>query len=129
MRFNKVSFEELAQWRHIWRDADNMETPCVRYSSPIYLIWDDEEEEPILVMGIYRESSFQRDGFLWITVGRRIHPLHWKGLKKLLAMLREYEPNLYAIIDDTDPKNGAFARVSGMVPVEGTEKGRLYRWV
>lgn len=129
MRFERVRPEEVQFWSSIWRAGAKVDYPCVRDSEVIYLVKLDDNEEPILACGIYREIALQRDGFLWITVGRNFHPLHWIGVKKLLAMLRRIDKHLFAIIDDTDPKNGALARAAGMTAMEGPINARLYRWV
>ena len=126
MRFKKVN--SIEPWDEVWTRRVDYKVNCVAEAFVQYIVLPDNSDEPLFALGLYHPSTLDNSSFIWFVPGRGFRPIHWRGAKKLLALLRSLVPNLVAYVDETDPKAKTLVRGIGMEPVAGDEKERMYRW-
>lgn len=127
MRYERV--EDLSRWDSIWATPIDHKVNAVADAFVKYVVMEDDETEPLLAIGLYEASTIDRRPLLWLVPGRKLRPIHWRRLQGLLATLRSIVPDAIAYVDETNKKAATLIRATGMSPVAGDEKDRMYRWL
>lgn len=92
----------------------------------IWLISRDDGT-PVMVAGLYKPIAVGGDNIIWMAPYPSLRPWDFRGMKKLMDLLKAGIPNLTAIVDVTQTAAVRTVEHLGFV-LEKDGHERVYKW-
>lgn len=97
-------------------------------SEIVYRISRDDGT-PVGICGLIRPFALNVDRMIWFSPFLEFRPIDWRGMKRLLKILRAYCPYMYAIIEEDNRKAVRLAKACEFQPHSTYNGSGVWRWL
>lgn len=127
MVYEQITKLEAADISALRKDIDPAIIP-MGDSTVVYRIKRDDETR-IAIVGLVRPFVMALEHMIWLAPMEELRPLDLRGMKRLLKVLREYCPYLYATAVEGDERGIRLLRACDFQPQERYGNMRIYKWL